>query len=145
MGSYALSSVLSSQGSGGREWKSIYISRRGRPHPISDQKGATRREEMRLRTSPFSGNSHLKLNSKRIQHPSIFSSNFPAVMMTDRERLLASSRILGPKLILVARCCENVAGRVRIALAENAGCLQNGSHMLLSLFLPLLQNEHETR
>ena len=33
-----------------------------------------------------------------------------------------------------------VVNRVRIALAKNAGCLQNGSHMLLSL-LPLIAKQ----
>ena len=67
--------ILSSRGreraDGGR--RSIYISRRGRPHPISDQKGATRKaggdeaaatDGLPSFPSSLGTPSHLKLNSK---------------------------------------------------------------------------------
>ena len=74
-------SPLSSLLKGG-EWKSIYISRRSRPHPISDQKGDEAGDEAaaadgRGRTSLFTREpppSHLKLNSKeaaRLVDPTI--------------------------------------------------------------------------
>ena len=48
---------------------------------------------------------------------------------------------IGTERDIINASTMSLINRVRIALAKNAGCLQNGSHMLL----PLLQNKYERR